>query len=133
MVKFREHYVERIWPAGAKNQKGVTPIFYYALQTTNQIHMALTENEALLGWPDGLEQNEFYEMPSDDCPDIRLRLFVDSQGDVYVSIVGMDEDGEGVNARVRLCTMQGAGSRHLRTRVAALYLANAIRLDSLKS
>jgi DNA-binding transcriptional ArsR family regulator len=71
-------------------------------------------------WPDGLEAMRNYEREGDMGDNGVLRVYVDDQGDVYVSTH--------VAHSVRFCTKVGGG-RSPRTRAAVLYLARAIQLD----
>ncbi len=96
-----------------------------ALRTERDLREKAERERDAKGWPEGLKQGEFYTMESDDDPDEKMRLYIDSQGDAYITCFNLEK-----SVSVRMCTMQGAGSRHLRTRIAMLYLANAIRLDN---
>lgn len=88
-------------------------------------------------WPPALEQNVFYELPCDDKGrdgGAWLRVMVANDGDVHVSMQDWEEFGtDGTQPSpfpsIR-CRTHAGGGKHLRTRQALLWLAEAIRLDN---
>jgi DNA-binding MarR family transcriptional regulator len=87
------------------------------VDTSDEIWKHLLDNPS---WPAGLEQMRNYER-DDDMGEGILRVFVDDQGDVYVSTH--------ISHSARFCTKVGGG-HSLRTRAALLYLAFAIMKDN---
>jgi len=90
-------------------------------------------------WPKGLEQSKLYEVKCDDNGierDATLKLMVDNQGDVYVSMHSYRKYSPSEVKKqldplpaVRIRTACGGG-RNRRTRQALLWLAKAIELDT---
>lgn len=85
--------------------------------TSDEIWKHLLDNPS---WPPELEQFRNYER-EDDMGDNILRVYVDDQGDVYVSTH--------IAHSARFCTKVGGG-HSLRVRAALLYLAYAIMKDN---
>lgn len=87
-------------------------------------------------WPPGLEQLNHYEFPCDDKGrkgGSWMRVMVAGDGDVHVSMQDWEDIGEEGSRptpfpSVRCRTLAGGG-RFTRTRLALLWLAQAIRLD----
>lgn len=87
-------------------------------------------------WPIGLKTMEPYEVLCDDTGrngGSWLRVIVDNQGDCYPSMQQWEDFPEGHPSTcpsIRIRTL-GGGGRNMRTRLALLYLAQAMRLDAL--
>lgn len=87
-------------------------------------------------WPEGLGHGDQYELRCDDKGrngGSWLRIFVANDGDVHVRMQeweGMPEGEPFPIPGLRCRTWQGGG-RHGRTHQALLWLAQAIRLDTL--
>lgn len=66
-------------------------------------------------------------IPCDDGSGNKLRILQANDGDIWISII--DENGHGRRKSVRVCTMQGAGTRkmHIRKQLQNA-LEEAIRL-----
>lgn len=87
-------------------------------------------------WPPGLEQLTHYEFPCDDKGrngGSWMRVMVAGDGDVHVSMQDWEDIGEEGShptpfPSVRCRTLAGGG-RFTRTRLALLWLAQAIQLD----
>jgi hypothetical protein len=85
-------------------------------------------------WPEGVEQNTFYEVQCDDKGrrgGSWLKVLIAGDGDVHVSMQDWEEipDGQPTpfpSIRVR---SSAGGGRNYRTRQALLWLADAIRRD----
>ena len=86
-------------------------------------------------WPDGLKQNEVYEISCDDkgrSGGCWLRLFVAEDGDVHLVMQDWEDMPEGEPSKIpamRVRTLMGGG-RNTRTHQALLWLAQAMRLDA---
>ena len=82
-------------------------------------------------WPEALQPRKTYVFHCDDEPQTRISVLVDSQGDVWVSASSpaLDPDKGVASVGIRCRTGIGGG-RHVRTRQAFVWLAEAIRQDN---
>jgi hypothetical protein len=88
-------------------------------------------------WPEGVEMNTIYQVPCDDKGrngGSWLSVRVANDGDVHVAMQDWEDIGEEGSIpdpfpSIRIRTFAGGG-RHLRTRQALLWLADAIRRDN---
>lgn len=96
-------------------------------EVAEQLFEELTSPQSLsprTTWPEGLQAGERYQVRSDEGEGF-LRVQVDDQGDAYVLVC---DDQRNTVSSIRVCTRRGGG-KSPRTRMALLWLADAMRKD----
>jgi len=78
----------------------------------------------------GIQTGVHYQRREDMSPEGCLRVFVQEDGDVIVSIFEPDRDGRLTAAAVEFCAPGAGGGMSPRTRLALMELAKAIAQDN---
>lgn len=78
-----------------------------------------------------IENLKEYSRIEDMSPDGKLKLFIQNDGDIVVSIYGRNM-GEMISAQVEFCSTGSGGGRSPKTRDALVDLMRAIEEDNAK-